>query len=308
MNADTLRYIIAIAEDKSISKAAERLFVSQSSLSRTLQKAEQKLGESLFYRTAAGMVPTPGGEFFLKNANQILGLVSGINTEFCAFNSGHKGTLTLAAPIRMCNILFPDSLKVFNQKYPNVEIRIHDIAGKGTEEEVLSGKADLGFVYLPPQCSNVEIVPLLTIPSVVIMSKTHPDNGYAFYSQQLRKMCINLCELKDSNFILPPKITNSRRYMDREFEAIGFVPKISIEVINLDIIIGLVAAGLGVTAIPYLNGLIYSSVADKINIYSIGEGASPPNTIAAIYPKNANLTTVARNYLEILKSLFHPDR
>jgi DNA-binding transcriptional LysR family regulator len=307
MNVDTLRYIIAIAEDKSISKAAKRLFISQSSLSRMLQKTEQKLGESLFYRTAAGMVPTPGGEFFLKSANQILGLVSGINTEFCAFNAGHKGSLTLVAPIRMCNILFPDSLKDFNQKYPNVEIHIHEIAGKGTEDEVLSGKADLGFVFLPAQCSNVEVVPLLTIPSVVIMSKTHSDNQYAFYSQQLRKMCINLHDLKDSKFLLPHKSTYSRRFIDREFEAVGFVPKIMIEVISLDIIIGLVAAGLGITAIPYLNGLIYSSVADKINIYSIEEETSPPSTIAAIYPKDAKLTTVARNYLEILTSMFHPN-
>ncbi|MBP3752863.1 MAG: LysR family transcriptional regulator [Pyramidobacter sp.] len=307
MNVDTLRYIIAIAEEKSVSKAAERLFISQSSLSRTLQKIEQTLGESLFYRTPAGMVPTPGGEFFLKSAHQILGLVSGINTEFCAFNSGHKGTLTLAAPIRMCNILFPDSLKAFNAKYPNVEIRIHDISGKGTEEEVLSGKADLGFVYLPAQCGNVEIVPLLNIPSVVVMAKTHADNKHAYRSPQLGTMCIDLRNLKDSSFILPPPSTNSRRYMDREFEAAGFTPRVAIEVTNLDVIIGLVAAGLGITAIPYLKGLIYASVADRINLYTV-KSASPPNTIAAIYPQNANLTTVARNYLNMLTSMFHTDR
>lgn len=165
----------------------------------------------------------------------------------------------------------------------------------------------MGFVYLPALCTNVEIVPLLTIPSVVIMSKDHPDNEYAFYSQKLRKMCINIRDLKDSNFTLPPKVYNSRRYMDRAFEAAGFVPKISVEVKNLDIIISLVAAGLGITATPHLNGLIYSSVVDRINIYNMGEDASPPTTIAAIYQKNTNLTTVARNYLEILTSIFHPN-
>ena len=303
MNDQVLSYMIAIAEEGSLSKAASRLFISQPTLSRILQKTEDELGETLFYRTSKGLVPTPSGMYFLDRARRILKLYNDMHSDFCSINTLHKGVFTIAAPTRLCSIVLPDSLKIFKSKYPNVDIRIKEIAGGRTEEEVLSAKADIGFIYLPPQMEGLVSVPLFDIISDVLIPKGHPANKKAYFSEKTRTWCMDIRDLKDYEFILPDDSTNSRRFAERVFKAADIVPKVSLEAVNLDIITGLVAAGLGISLIPRLTGLMYEKFYDKVNIYNLDEKYDCTNTIAVIYNNDSSLTASTKEYMSILKSM-----
>ena len=300
MNDEVLEAIIAISEEKSISKAASRLFISQSSLSRILQKMEDDLGESLFYRTSKGLLPTPSGAYFVENARKIQKLYTDMNTEFCAVNRLHRGELVIAAPTRLCSVVLPQTIRSFHDRYPNIRIQIHDISGIGTEQEVMQAKADFGFIYLPPRCGNMVAEPLFEISSVVLVPKDHPANEKAYYSEEIHGYCMDVKDIASYDFILPASSTNSRRFANRILEAEGITPHISIEAVNLDIIIGLVAAGEGVSVIPLLSGLFYQRDFGNVNIYNLGKHYESKNTVAVIYNDDTYMTTVAKKYLEIL--------
>lgn len=301
MTDDTLEAIIAIAEEKSISKAAARLFISQPTLSRVLQKKEDELGELLFYRTSKGLIPTPAGEYFVSNARRIMKLYNDLDTEFCAVNNLHRGVLTFAAPTRLCSYILPDPLKRFHQLYPNVDIQIHDISGRGTEEEVIEAKTDLGFVYLPPKRHEVMVEPLFDISSVIIVPKDHPVNQKAYYSEKIHGYCMDVQELRDYDFILPASSTNSRRYADKVFKMADMIPDVRAEAVSLDIVIGLVAAGIGVSVIPLLSGLFYQRDIENISIYNLDEKYDRRNTVAMTYSGDNNLTTVTKEFMQILR-------
>ncbi len=303
MNDQVLLQMIAIAEEASISKAAARLYVSQPTLSRTLQKVETELGETLFYRTSKGLFLTPSGQRFIAMARRICKLYSDMNNEFCDVNRLHKGQLTVSGPTRLCSIVLPESLKYFKAIYPNVDINIRDIPGNRAEEEVLATKADLGFIYLPARFDGFVSVPLFDIISNVVVPKDHPANSLSYYSKEIGSYCIDVKDLGDYEFILPAQNTNSRRFADRIFKAAGIEPKISMEAVNLDIIIGLVSVGLGITIIPRLTGLMYEKFYNEVNIYHLDKRYDSLNNIAVIYNSENSLTVTSRAYLNILKEL-----
>lgn len=301
VNDEVLEAIIAIADEKSISKAASKLFISQSALSRILQKKEEELEEILFYRTSKGLLPTPSGVFFIEHARKIRKLYEDLDSEFCAVNQLHKGKIVIAAPTRLCSVVLPQPIREFHRRYPNVKFSVHDISGTGTEEEVINAKADIGFIYLPPRCGNMMTAPLFTISSVILVPKDHPANKKAYFSQEIQAYCMALEDIAAYDFILPSLSTNSRRFANRVFNAAGIKPNISIEAVSLDVIISLVAAGDGVSVIPLLNGLFYQKDLAGINVYNLDPRYKIHNTIAAIYNDDAYMTTVAKKFLEIVK-------
>ncbi len=303
MNDQILMYIVTIAEEKSLFRAAAKLFISQPALSRALQKIEEEVGEILFYRTSRGLFPTAAGEYFIRNARRILRLYDDVHNEFCSFNSLHKGILTVAAPTRLCSIVLPDSLRIFKSRYPNVTVRITDVLGSQTEEEVAQAKADLGMIYLPARQDGFTSLPLFDISSCIVLPKDHPANGKAYYSEKIGGFCLDVEDLRDESFILPKKGTNSRRFAERIFRSADLVPTIAIEALNLDIIIGLVSAGLGVSVIPWLSGLMYEKFFDRIKVYNLDEKYDSMNTVAVIYNGDASLTCVTREYLSILSAM-----
>ena len=117
MEIKELNYLIAIAEEKSISKAAERLYMAQSSLSQALQLYEAELGTPIFMRTARGVRPTPAGDAFLSHARQILKQYHLAQSEAWDIENLKGGQIIFGISTFRGTYLLPPVLKKFNHNY-----------------------------------------------------------------------------------------------------------------------------------------------------------------------------------------------
>ena len=135
MNISDFFNILIIADEKSLSKAAKRLFVSQPSLTKCLQKAESNFNEPLFSRTSNGLIPTFAGEKFLKYAREILKKYNELNEEMIKINHLNSGNLNLGVTYKIATFLLPKILPKFYKKFPDVHINLIEDTAANLEKK-----------------------------------------------------------------------------------------------------------------------------------------------------------------------------
>lgn len=246
-----LHYFMELAaeagEKKSFSKAAERLDVEQSYLSRTIAALEAILDVELFDRTRRPPVLTAVGKVFLAELQPaIAALERGINRSQEA-SRGKVGKLVVVVNTAIANSLLPDILKTFRDRYPDVSLELRSMTIEEMIEGLRKGSVDVGFEHLPnphSDDSSLSFLPILQESFVVALPANH---RLAVRSQ------IPLQALKDEPLILPPiDASPSYEAVLSQFEQMGFKPvlvetvKATWMVINLS----LVAAGVGVAILP----------------------------------------------------------
>ena len=150
-----LRYFVAVAEEENVTRAAERLHVSQPPLSRQIQDLEEELGISLFKRTARTIRLTPAGEHFLEEARQILKQTEAAIHSVRAVAGGVQGKLSLGFAPSLTVELLPDILRRFQADFPKIKVTLHDLSS----EEMMSGlqKETLDLALMPmPEAKQLE--------------------------------------------------------------------------------------------------------------------------------------------------------
>ena len=126
MDLKELDYIVTVADEGSISRAAEKLFMAQSSLSQAVRLIEQDLGTSVFVRTARGVRPTAAGEAFISHARQILQQYREARSEASDIENLKGGTIIFGISTYRGTYLLPPVLKKFHERYPKVHVEISD--------------------------------------------------------------------------------------------------------------------------------------------------------------------------------------
>lgn len=175
-----LRLIQAVAEEGSVTRAGNRLFLTQSALSHQLRDAEEKLGVLLFNRINRRMILTPAGERLLKSAQTILGEMQRAEEDIKQIALSREGILRLSTECYTCYHWLPSMLKVFNQKYPRIEVQIVVEATRAPHQALLDGKIDLALVSSPVRNSKIVSQSLFEDELVVIMSADHPLASRSF--------------------------------------------------------------------------------------------------------------------------------
>src|SRR5215210_3114535 len=141
-----LKLIVAVSEEKSVTRAGERLHLTQSALSHQLRDIEEKLGTPLFSRVNKRMVLTQAGERLLQSARQVLGELKRAEDDIAQIAAGDHGTLRISTECYTCYHWLPEMLKEFNRKYPKVEVKILLEATRRPIEALLNGKLDFAIV------------------------------------------------------------------------------------------------------------------------------------------------------------------
>lgn len=179
MDIRELTYLTVLAEEQSISRAAERLYMAQASLSQFLRQFEAQLGSPIFVRTSRGIRPTPAGDVFLAQARRILREYQQAQQEFWDHENTIGGTVYFGISSFRGAYILPRVLKTFYGTHPQASIRIYEGNSMELVPKVQSGALDLALSACPLSAAEgVQVEPLFDDEVLAVVTRDHPLMNY----------------------------------------------------------------------------------------------------------------------------------
>ncbi|MNJ09067.1 Hca operon transcriptional activator [compost metagenome] len=243
MNVKQLRAFVAVAKYQSFAQAGEHLHLSQPALSLTIKALEDNLGGALLSRTTRSVSLTPEGEVLLPLARQLL--ADWDNTEELLRQrfTLQLGRVSIAAMPAYAGNLLPAVLKVFRQRYPRVNVTVHDVINEQVLELVRHRRVELGIGIEPEASAPMLFKPLYLDRFVAVVPTDSP------LAQQAE---VSWHELLAEDFIALQRPSAVRLLLEQHLAAEHGKLAVAFESHQLSTIGRMVANGLGVSAVPAL--------------------------------------------------------
>jgi DNA-binding transcriptional LysR family regulator len=265
-----LRYFVAVAEALSFGRAAARLHISQPPLSRQIRALEEELGTALFARTKRSVQLTPAGAALLPEARRLLRDADGLKAGAQRIAAGEVGTLALGFISVAAYNLLPELAPEFRRRHPGVKLALQEATSDVLLAALRQAELDVGLVLPPVDAPGLEYVPLV---HDTLIAALPAGSGHARTKGPIRP-----ASLAGEPFILFPRKVGASLY-DAIVDACrraGFAPRIEQEAIQMQTIVSLVAAGMGVALVPASlehlrrTGVVYRPLADARTHVEIG--------------------------------------
>lgn len=244
MELQQLRYVLAVAETNSFTRAAQRCLVVQSALSHQVARLERELGARLFERTSRRVRLTPAGEAFLPAARQCLDAAERAAAEVAAAVGEVRGRLAVGLIPTVAAVDIPSALRVFRERHPQVRISLRVGGSEQLIERVREGAIDVAFLGLPTTArpEGVAAHELARDRLVAVVAPDHPLAG---------ERETDLRRLSSEVFVDLPAGSAGRAQSDLAFAAAGISREVTFEVSTVDSMMArLVAQGLGIAMLP----------------------------------------------------------
>lgn len=265
MEIRRLRYFVAVAEELSFTRAAERLHIAQPPLSIQIRALEQEVGAQLFDRDQRHVFLTQAGKHLLGRARGILASVEAAKAEVRCAALGEVGSLHLGyASSAMFTSWLTGAIKQFQSGFPHVLLTLHEMTSLDQLNALHYRTLDAGILRKSdaPVPSGVIIEEWYRAPLVAAIADDHP---------LAKQSAIRISDLRDQPLIMYPRESGIGLYWQvlRLCAGAGFRPQIAREVQELTTIVGLVDAGVGIAIVPedtrsiHLNGVVYVPLRDR---------------------------------------------
>jgi len=241
MEFHQLRYVCAVAETGSFSRAAERCKVAQPSLSQQVLKLEEDLGVKLFDRLGRSVRLSEAGRAFLPHARSILHQMEEARSSVADKNTGVRGGVTVGVIPTIAPYLMPRYTAAFVKKYPEARLRIVEETTPVLVENLRELTIDLAILALPLRHKDLEIFPIRTEQLFAVLPKSHPLAA---------AKTLSLKELRGESFVM---LRDGHCFRDLSIAACTharITPNIAFESGQFSSIFGMVAAGVGVSLVP----------------------------------------------------------
>lgn len=306
MDTRQIEYILKIAEERSVTRAAEQLFITQSALSQQVQKLEKELDTSLFVRTKADWTPTPEGEIYLENARKILRIKHDTYTMIADRVNARKSYLSIGITPGRGPSMFTHIYPVFHKKFPEVILEPRELSVKKQQYEIRKGTLDLGVItLLESQKTKDHYMDLLdeelflAVPKELAASLPPVTEAGSEADTISIPPEIDLTLFTDHPFILMYKESTQRLITDEIFRNAGFTPKILFETSSNQTILSMIQAGLCVGIVPWY---YIKNCGQELCYYSLPD--HPRWKICATYRKDAYLSNAAREFIRMVKNYY----
>jgi LysR family transcriptional regulator, regulator for metE and metH len=234
-----LKLIVAVTEEKSVTRAGEVLHLTQSALSHQLREIEERLGTPLFLRMNKKMILTPAGERLLHTARHVLEEMKRAEHHISQIAANQLGTLRISTECYTCYHWLPDVMKDFRRKFPGVEVKIQAEATHRPIQALLQGKLDLAIVTEIRRDKQLQYHALFVDEFLAIMSADHPLASRPYLKAK---------DFADQNLILYVGPEESTLFQ-KVLRPAGITPARLSTVPLTEAIIEMVKAGLGVSAL-----------------------------------------------------------
>lgn len=241
---EELQAFVAVADRSSFRMAAEHLCISQPALSRRIDKLESALGLRLLERTTRQVDLTAAGRQFLERARQTLEDLEDAVTRLSDDAQARRGQVTIACVPSVAQHVLPGIAKAFAQQQPHVRLRVIDDSAHRVLASVVSGEADFGLNFTGAQDPDVEFEMLGQDDYALVLPHGHPLAD---------RTSVAWADLADQKMVAVSRQSANRLLVDHALAALPRRPLWFYETEHVAGALGLVAAGLGLAALPRLS-------------------------------------------------------
>lgn len=237
MELRQLEYFQMVAKTNNITRAAEQLHVSQSTVTLAIQKLEDELGVQLFDRSQKQLSLTAEGRVFVQKVSESLHLLQDGIAEINDYLQLKKGTLKVGVPPMIGSYLFPEILAGFKKHYPSLELSIVEEGSFDIRQLLEKGELDIGIVNLYQPSPLLESRVIAKEQIFACLPLTHPRSA---------QPTVCLAEIKDEPFIMFKEGAYNRLIILEECKKHGFAPNILLASDQIETMKGLVEKGVGI--------------------------------------------------------------
>ena len=301
MNFQHLRYFLMVAEELNITRAAERLYISQQSLSNHISNLERELETKLFTRSPK-LSLTYAGEQLVDTATQILDLHSQYLVKVGDINHHYIGTLRVGISHTCGLALLPDVLPKFRAEFPQVEFSLFEGNSTQMEDDLSHRRVDLIICFQPIIMEGAVTIPLT---DQRLVPKDFTDQIFGAEAEQVRQKFLlgaDISAFQQSPFILIKRGNRTRSIVDQYFSRYTFKPKLVLETENTVTTLAMAQAGMGITICPelFLRAQPTSSSGGGIDVFPLSDPSTSGKLVAG-YRQDRYLPHYAERFVEITR-------
>ncbi|ERJ95252.1 LysR family transcriptional regulator [Selenomonas sp. oral taxon 892] len=236
MELRQLEYFQMASRLKNITRAAERLRVSQPNITVAIKKLEAELGIQLFDRSQKQLSLTPEGAVFLGRVEVALRNIQDAVLEVNDYKQLQKGTIKIGIPPMMGAYLFPKIFSSFQRRYSHLDVYLHEEGSVAIREQLERDELDFGIIIIPDASPNLQLLPMARSQIVCCV----PEG-----SELAQRKAITLQDIEAQNIIMLKEGSFLRQTMLQKMKEAGITPNIVLESNQVVTIMGLVANGVG---------------------------------------------------------------
>ena len=241
MDIRALRYFVELVREKSFTRASEKLFVTQPTISKMIRTMEEELGQPLLNREGHSFTLTDSGQVLFAHGQLILAQMQQLEAELADLQSLQHGRLALGIP-PMVGHVYADLIRAYRSRYPKVELSIVEYGGRRIEQAVLEGELDLAITMLPTREEGVlSALELDCYPIQVVL----PDLPRWRGDSEIR-----LADLQEEPFLLYTQAFTLSERLEQACQQAGFVPQVAARSSQWDFLTAMVRSGMGVAFLP----------------------------------------------------------
>lgn len=288
-----LQYFIAVAEEGTVSGAAQSLSISQSAVTDAIKELESDLGVALFERHRRGLTITHKGHQFFRHANRILADVQDARRSFAGEESAPPSSLHLGVTSLVAGYVLSDLLARFRRAYPAADVSAIEDNGDYLEHLLIGGELDVAVMVI----SNLR-------DRVALQAEIFETSPYRLWLPLGHRLAAaDSIELGDiaSEPLIMLTVDETEENTDKLLSALGSKPHVAFRTRSVEAVRSLVATGAGVALLPDLVYRPWSLEGDRIESRDIS-GALPVVQVGMVWRRGSSLPQAARDFIGIAQA------
>lgn len=290
MNLNQLEGFLGVVREGSLTKAAERLYLTQPALSLQIKALEEELGQTLFERDGKQLRLTNAGRILQERAKQILDLVAQTRQDVTGLKELQRGQLTIGANETTSLYILPPVIQAFCERFPGVEIHLTLRQSTEVVRLVAEGEVDFGIATLPVLDPHVETRTLCWREDVAICG-----NGHLLIEQEN----VQLTDLAAHTLLLLEQGSTGRIHLERLLAEQGLTPKMTMNVGSIELIKRLAEINLGVAIVP---GIAIQEELKAKRLRAFRLNWLEPRPVGLLQRRNGYLSPASQLFIKLFKN------
>ncbi len=296
MDLNKFEYILCVAQERSFTKAAAKLYISQPALSQYVATLEEQIKVKLFDRSVTPLKLTLAGEIFINRALEILELKKDLWRELQDLSDNLVGNISIGVSPNRSLYLLPYFFSDLKNSFPNIRVEIVEKNSQDLEKGILDGRIDVAIISLPLMTADLDYIKFFKEELFLVTPKNSE------YSKRFLGARVDFDLLSEEKFILLKEKQKLRNVIESIFLKNRFIPNIYLETESQECVLEMISLGMGV---GFTSNMILKNRRweERVEAFSLKENGLNRD-FAVVFKKNKKLNNVEKEFIEILQKKF----